>query len=261
MDCQNTAKTLKINKNKTLGRVIVVVEGEDEEFKLLKHIFEKVLGYSYVEFNRRSKTMKKCFINKNNSNSVVIIANTNGSSLSSIVDDTEYQDKLYRLLQEDYQESLSNVPIYFIWDRDRFTNSKDEVSLILDMYSNSRDNGFGMNGMLLLSYPCVECYELANIQKHEFKNSYSTSDECKKGKNKSKFRIKNINEKTLLLAAENMHRVLLEFGIKNYNTDNFKHTNKRIFRKQEEYYKDYELIRSLSLISIMLIDMGIIVKE
>lgn len=261
MDCQNTAKNLKINKNKTLGRIIVVVEGEDEEFKLLKHIFESILGYSYVEFNRRSKTMKKCFINKNNPSSVIIIANTNGSSLNSIIDDTEYQDKLYRLLRDDYQESLKNVPIYLIWDRDRFTNTPDIVNLILDKYSNSRDNGFNMNGMLLLSYPCVESYELANFHKLEFKNSYSTSEECKKEKNKSKFRIKNINEKTLMLAVGNMHRVLLDFGIKNYNTDNFKHTNKKIFKKQEEYYKNYELIRSLSLISIMLIDMGIIVEN
>lgn len=261
MDCQNTVRNLKINRNKTLGRVIVVVEGEDEEFKLLRHIFENILGYSYEEFNRRNKTMKKCFINKKNPNSMIIVANTNGSSLSSVIDDTEYQEKLYKLLQEDYQESLSNIPIYLIWDRDRFTNSSDTVKLILDMYSNSRDNGFNMNGMLLLSYPCVECYELANFQKKEFKNSYSTSEECKREKNKSKFRIKNINEKSLLLAVENMHRVLLDFDIKNYNTDNFKHTNKKIFRKQEEYYKKEKLIRSLSLISIMLIDMGIIIAD
>lgn len=261
MDCQNTARNLKINKNKTLGRIIVVVEGEDEEFKLLKHIFENILDYSYIEFNRRNKTMKKCFVSKNNPNSVIIIANTNGSSLSSIIEDTEYQDKLYRLLQDDYQESLANIPIYLIWDRDRFTNNSDTVSSILNLYSNSRDNGFDMNGMLLLSYPCVECYELANFQKLEFQNSYSTSEECKKEKNKSKFKIKNINEKTLMLAVENMHRVLLDFGINNYNTDNFKHTNKKIFRKQEEYYKNCDLIRSLSLISIMLIDMGIIVEN
>ncbi len=39
MECQNTIKHLKINKNKAIGEIVIVVEGETEEFKLLKHIF------------------------------------------------------------------------------------------------------------------------------------------------------------------------------------------------------------------------------
>lgn len=48
MECQNTIKNLKINKNKSIGEVVVVVEGESDEFKLLKHIFTEVLDYDYV---------------------------------------------------------------------------------------------------------------------------------------------------------------------------------------------------------------------
>ena len=43
MECQNTIKNLKINKNKTVGTVVIVVEGEEDEFRLLKHIFTKIL--------------------------------------------------------------------------------------------------------------------------------------------------------------------------------------------------------------------------
>ena len=44
MECQDTIKNLKINKNKSIGEVIIVVEGEFDEFRLLKHIFTKVLN-------------------------------------------------------------------------------------------------------------------------------------------------------------------------------------------------------------------------
>lgn len=37
MECQNTIKNLKINKNKKIGTIVIVVEGENGEFRLLKH--------------------------------------------------------------------------------------------------------------------------------------------------------------------------------------------------------------------------------
>ena len=46
MECQITTKNLKINKNKSIGKVIIVVEGESEEFKIMKHIFTKILNYN-----------------------------------------------------------------------------------------------------------------------------------------------------------------------------------------------------------------------
>lgn len=261
MDCQNTIKNLKINKNKTIGEVIIVVEGENEEFKLLKHIFTKILDYNYTEFNRRNKTMKKCFVSKNDINSTVIIANTNSSSLNSIIDDNEYKDKLFQLLKEDYQKSLTNIPIYIIWDRDRESNTSEIVKKSLEMYGNSRDNGFEMNGILLLSYPCIESYELSNFKKQEYKNTYKNSHECKIEMKKSTFNINKINQQTLLLAVENMNKSLANFKINEYDTDKFKHTNIKIFNKQEEYYKNNKLIKSLSLISILLIDLGIIIEK
>ena len=35
MECQNTIKNLKINKDKSIGEIVIVVEGESEEFRLL----------------------------------------------------------------------------------------------------------------------------------------------------------------------------------------------------------------------------------
>ena len=50
MECQNTIKNLKVNKNKSIGEIVVVVEGESEEFKLLKHIFVDLFDYNYIPY-------------------------------------------------------------------------------------------------------------------------------------------------------------------------------------------------------------------
>ena len=113
MECQNTTKSLKINKNKSIGEVVIVVEGEKEEFKLLKHIFTKILDYNYVQV-RRNKVMKDKFESKNNKNSTIIVANTSNSNIKTIMEDKNYKDKLYNLLKKEYNRSLKNVPIYFM---------------------------------------------------------------------------------------------------------------------------------------------------
>lgn len=164
MECQNTIKSLKINKNKSIGEVVIVVEGEKEEFKLLKHIFTKILDYNYVQV-RRNKVMKDKFESKNNKNSTIIVANTSNSNIKTIMEDKNYKDKLYNLLKKEYNRSLKNVPIYILWDRDADSNTSDVVLKALNTFTSSLDNDYDMNGLLLLSYPCVESFELSNFIK------------------------------------------------------------------------------------------------
>ena len=160
MECQNITKNLKINKDKSIGEIVIVVEGESEEFKLLKHIFTNVLDYNYVPL-KRNKTIRDSFTSKTNKNSTVIVANTSNSNIKSILNDEEYKDKLYTLLANDYHKSLKNTPIYILWDRDRDSNDKAFVKKSLEKFSNSLDNdNYEMNGILLLSYPCIEIYEI-----------------------------------------------------------------------------------------------------
>ena len=258
MECQNITKNLKINKDKSIGEIVIVVEGESEEFKLLKHIFTNVLDYNYVPL-KRNKTIRDSFTSKTNKNSTVIVANTSNSNIKSILNDKEYKDKLYTLLANDYHKSLKNTPIYILWDRDRDSNDKAFVKKSLEKFSNSLDNdNYEMNGILLLSYPCIEIYEISNFNKILWKNTFNTSKNLKKYKKELSISIENITEKTLLLAHENMHRILLEFGIYEYDPSNFKNINNKIFTKMEEIYKNNKYILPLSLISIMLVDLGII---
>lgn len=263
MECQNTIKNLKINKDKTIGTIVIVVEGEEDEFRLLKHIFINILNYNYISM-KRNKVIQHEFQSKTNKNCTVVVANTKSSSIKTIIDDDEYKDKLYNLLKMEFNKNLKNVPIYILWDRDK---EKDEDSATqkyykkaIDTFTNSMDNEYDMNGILLLSYPCHESYNLSNFNKRLWQQKYNTSSDCKKDFNISPSSIKNINEKTLLLAVENMHRSMIEYNIRHYDTSNLKRINEIIYRKEEECFKNNKYFDALSLISIMLIDLGIITE-
>lgn len=80
MECQNTIKNLKINKNKSIGTVVIIVEGEEEEFRLLKHIFVNVLNYGY-RYIKRSLILHDEYMSPDKRN-VVIVVNTSNSNIS-----------------------------------------------------------------------------------------------------------------------------------------------------------------------------------
>lgn len=262
MECHNTTKNLRINKNKTIGTIVIVVEGESDEFRLLKKIFTEILDYSYVSL-KRNKVIQHEFKSKSNKNCTVIVANTSSSSIKSIIDDDDYKDKLYKLLKEDYHKSLKNTPIYILWDRDKNVDddedtTKKDYEIALDTFANSMDNEYEMNGILLLSYPCHESYNLSNFKKQLWQESFFSSSACKKEFNESKYYVKNISDATIKLAIENMHRSMLNYGVLSYDPSDFKRVNKTIFRKEEEGFKKNKFFDALSLISIMFIDLGIV---
>lgn len=260
MECQNIAKNLKINKDKRIGTIVVVVEGEADEFRLLKHIFTKILDYNYISM-KRNKVMQYEFKSKDSKNTV-IVANTKSSNIKTIIDDEEYKDKLYNILKNDYNRSLKNTNIYIIWDRDKASTNDDKVQEYykeaINTFYSSLDNDYEMNGLLLLSYPCHESYNLSNFRKKLYNEKFSTSEDCKKEFNESRFQIKNINDRTLLLAVENMHNSLLNYNIREYDPSNLKQVNTKVYIKEEEFFKNNSYFNALSLISIMLIDLGII---
>ena len=261
MESQHTTKNLKINKKKTIGTIVIVVEGEEDEFRLLKHIFTNILDYSYVSM-KRNKVIKHEFQSKMNKNCTVVVANTKNSNIKTVMNDNEYRDKLYHLLKSEYNKNLKNTPIYMIWDRDK--ESKCDLKIqnfykeAIHTFTSALDNEYDMNGLLLLSYPCHESYNLSNFDKRLWKKSYNTSADCKRDFHQSMHSIQNIDENTLLLAVENMHHSMMNYNIRDYDPSNMERINEIIFRKEEESFRDYKCFSALSLISVMLIDLGII---
>lgn len=49
---------MKINKDKSVGRVLFIVEGGRTEFNLLRRIFCDVLEYEYIQKTRQSIILK-----------------------------------------------------------------------------------------------------------------------------------------------------------------------------------------------------------
>lgn len=263
MECQNTIKNLKINKDKSIGTIVIVVEGEDDEFRLLKHIFTEVLDYNYISMKRK-KIMQHEFISKDSKNTV-IVANTKSSSIKSIIDGTDYKDKLFNLLKKEFNKNLKNTRIYIIWDRDKESSNDEKIQeyykKAIETFYSAFDNEYEMNGLLLLNYPCHEAYNISNFKKKLYTEEFSTSEACKKEFGESRHTIKKINENTILLAVENMHKGLLNYNIREYDPSNLKLVNNTIYRKEEESFKNNGCFNALSLISMMLIDLGIIEQK
>lgn len=59
MECLDTINSLKINFKRNIGTVIIIVEGEKDEFNILKQIFRDILHYRYIEKKeiKKLKTM------------------------------------------------------------------------------------------------------------------------------------------------------------------------------------------------------------
>ena len=84
---------MKINKDKSVGRVLFIVEGGKTEFTLLRRIFCNVLGYEYIE-KRRDKA--NFFRNRNVSTSKIAVINTEESNICDI----KNTQKIFEMISE-----------------------------------------------------------------------------------------------------------------------------------------------------------------
>ena len=58
-----------------------------------------------------------------------------------------------------------------------------------------------------------------------------------------------------------MHRTFNNIGIKEYDPSEFYKINKKVYDFETKIYKDKKIIPALSLISVMLVDLGIIYED
>lgn len=260
MECLDITKYLKINRKKSIGTVLIIVEGAKTEMDLFNQIFHKVLGYKYVE-KRRTKDKFNIFDEykaRGNESSRIIVINHENSNISLLNESSLYLDELFKTMYLDHGVDIKNIPIYYIWDRDSYSNPKAEVVEAIKKFDNAQENSNGdMHGLLLLSYPNIESYIISNFDA-------PVPNETKNQKNivkKYRIEIKNIDENTLLKAVSAMGKSLLDFGIKEFNLNDFKKVSLKIFDKEERVYTDLGYYRRLSLVSMILLDLGIIIYK
>lgn len=251
-------KKLIVNKNKSIGQVVFIVEGASTEFYILHKVFTEVFDYQYERITR-NKPYKK-FNNKNNPLSRVIVINTEESNIKFIDENNDYLNNLFEELINDYKLDVSNAAIYYIFDRDSHSNTDSNyINDLLNKLKNSRDNDdYYMQGLLLLSYPAIESFTLSNFDMESHKKEFDKGKEIKAYLHSNKFNQKDINEETLINAAEQLHLALKSLGIEDYDIDNFGEDNITIFNKQEELYIQNNKYRVLSLLCLALIDLQLL---
>ncbi len=100
MECQDITKYLKINKKKSVGTVLIIVEGAKTEMDLFNQIFHKVLGYRYVE-KRRTKDKFNVFDEykaRGNETSRFIVINHENSNISLLNESSLYLDEIFNII-------------------------------------------------------------------------------------------------------------------------------------------------------------------
>lgn len=260
MECHTTTKSLKINLKRNIGTVLIIVEGARDEFDLFKQIFRKILHYNYIEKSRNQQNFKNYdeFVMKGNESSRVIVINSKNSNISTIKKDQNYLNEIYKTLYIEYGIDIRNMNVYFVWDRDRNSNSIKMTRELLENLNSSTNNLDGTNGILLLSYPSIESYIISSF---DDKTTIIKNKELKQYVKDKDYKINKINRYSLIKTVNQMHKVLIELDIEEYNIDNLSPTFLKVFDKQEISFKEKGYYRLLSFISIILLDLNIITER
>ena len=264
MDCQILNKNFKFNKDKNIGSVLYIVEGERREINLLGYIFKEILKYDEVIGIDRMGNERMKYISKKNKNSKVFIINSEQSNIQSIAN-TEFRDQqVKKLKQYDDEFNYENIPIYYIFDCDR-ENDRIAIENVINTYINAREpseeNKYdSIGGMILLSYPAIESFIISNFEKdmYKFHERFNFNEKTLKqyiGDNKydnHKMSIDTLSNAFLELVSS-----LENINANKINLDNMKDFNTTLFNYEQLVNNQY----MISLLLISFVDLGIIEIE
>lgn len=251
---------IRLNKEKSIGKVLYIVEGGKTEPYLLHRIFCKIMNYQ-LETILRDKSYQK-YNSKENVTSQVFVINAEESNIKYIDRDNQFLNNLFVELIENYDFDVDNAAIYYIFDRDNQSNKDTEfIRNLLSVLVNSRDNVYTRQGMLLLSYPSIEAFTFSNFVTNSFEQGFKTGDALKKHLNECKINQSRINENTVKHATEELLSALEELQIEELDVDAFGESNLKIFEQEEVQYEKNNLYIALSLLCVSLIGLGILEIE
>ena len=250
---------IKLNKNKRIGKVLFIVEGEKTEFLILRNIFTNIFDYQCETKRRNNKY--NIYNKKDNPESSIFVVNSKQVQINSL-NDYNYLESLYIKLQDEYKFPVDNASIYYIFDRDIENNDLETIIDLIDRLNNSKESEtYDIPGLLLLSYPALEAFVVSNFLKESFNIEFKLGSELKGYAHKNNYNHQKISEETLKFAVGEMYNGLTKINAQNYNLDNFSETNRIISNIQEENFKKNSKYNLLSLLCIALIDLGLIEVE
>ena len=264
MDYQILNKKFKFNKDKNIGSVLYIVEGEKREINLLGYIFKEILKYDEIIGRDRNGIERIKYISKENKNSKVFIINSEHSNIQSIAN-TSFRDKQVKILKQyDDEFDYENIPIYYIFDCDR-KKDKKAIENIIGTYVNAREpseeNKYdSIGGMILLNYPAIESFVISNFEKdmHRFNERFDFNKKTlKEYIADSKYDNHKMTINTLSNAFLELIKSLENIDANKIDLDNTKEFNTKIFNYEQSVNNQY----MLSLLLISFVDLGIIEVE
>ncbi len=256
MGLERNMEKIVINKRKSIGEVVFILEGKKDEFRLFRNIFNEIFSFTTVVCKSQKTDLSKYHL-PDNRNSTIFLINANNSAIK-FVDENEYIKNIFNKISGQFKIDISNSAVYYIWDRDQYSNSKIKVKELINKYYNSRDNGYEMPGLLLLSYPSIEsflisCYEDFNDSKIVDIKRYTKS---------KKYSFSKVDENKLIHAAQvflNRYRIITNTNFTLEQLDiNMKNNNNIIFEYEEKYNELNKYYYYFSCLVISLFDLGIL---
>ena len=256
-------RKISLNVSKSIGKVVFIVEGDKKEHSFLGHIFMNILDYSIVEVKRKRAPYEK-YVSKSNQDSRIFVVSAETSNVKSAGEEgKDYLDRVFSTLYGKYDLDITNAAVYYIFDRDNESNMYSETEKRVHVLKNSRDNGIEANGLLLLSYPCIEAYIKTCIDDC-INEMVDTPKSLKLIVGDARYQYSRIDGEALIKACNNM---LL--GIKNicgrdlkiYDLDDFSEICGKVLEEENTLYLTRRQYMILSMVSIALIDLGILVIE
>ena len=153
-----------LDKNKSIGKVVFIVEGDKKEHTLLEYIFEKILDYSVVDVRRNRAPYSK-YISKINPDSRIFVISAESSNVRSAGSDGKgYLDQVFSALYKEYSLDISNAAVYYIYDRDNesnFYSETEKLPQILSIADNILRQDFRMASPSILLYWYLESFIIA----------------------------------------------------------------------------------------------------
>ncbi len=264
---------IEIKKDKRIGDVIFILEGDRTEFDILKHIFTRIFNYNFVAKKRVSSPFTNIEKYQGIDGSCIVMVNSVNSTLKSIIDMKqyldigevvfdEYVDETIYELQKTFNVSIDKATTFYIFDRDPKTNTEADIKIMLDILKNPYENDNNLEGgMLLLSYPSFESFIISNFEKESYKSSYYLGQELKPYRNTQGYMTNKINENTLKNAVEEFLGYLEQENIEmifNENEDNLHQINLRVNENQELFFEKNSKYQVFSLFVECLLYLGVV---
>ena len=249
---------MKINKNKRIGQIVIIVEGFLTEFEYIEEIFHRYLGYEVISNSLKDKNYK--ILQGKDKYSKVFIINAPTNNICSIKDKESFDDYIHFELSKLPILNIFNNQTYIIFDRDPLNNRYGITRNLLSTYNKSLKDDDTLNGLLLLSYPALESFLISLNEDNSFKTKYKLGKELKEYVKDNEYSISNLNDESIERAYQNFSNFLIIENIINSSKDllDNKKLGLNIFDIEQVLYKKENLFYSFSQLIEILIDLQII---